>query len=580
MNPHAIADVFERIGTLLEYEGENPFKIKAYRSAARVMHGFPFSLDTENVRATVLGIDGIGDALSKKIIEFVETGHLEYLERLEARIPAGVRELLLIPGLGPKKTRRIVEELGIASVGELEYACRENRLARLKGFGLKSQEALLEGIRLVLRSRGRLRIDTAMERAEHALRVFGEEGFDGRVLITGDIRRCMETVDSIECVACIEGTEIEKLAGALSRITALEKSLARDAASLTTSYPDGMRIMVHVTANDRMPLVMARSTGSTGHVEELERHAMDRGLERIFDVSRSGGFQDERDVHSALGLQWIPPELRENRGEIVAAMENSLPSLVTREDIKGIFHVHTRWSDGADSIRDISLAAKKMGHTYIGIADHSESAFYAGGLDADAVRRQWDEIDRLNGEELGIRIFKGIECDIRPDGSLDYDDVLLEGFDFVIASVHSKLRMTADEATARLVLASAHPSVTMIGHPTGRLLLAREGYPLDMGALLDSCARNGTMVELNADPHRLDLDWRHLRDAAGRGVMVSINPDAHSIRGLNNVDYGVMIARKGWLEPGNIFNTRSCDEVAVWLGLSSGKRRKYLFPDK
>ena len=565
MDNREIAKVLERIGALLEFKGENPFKVRAYHTAARTVSGLPYALEHADVQDTLGRIPGIGEALEKKIRELVQTGRLGYLERLESEISPGVLEMLRIPGLGPRKLRRLVDTFGIGSMGELEYACRENRIKLLKGFGEKSQENLLKGIGMIRRFRGHLLHHNARERAREIIDAIRTTEGVAETVVSGSIRRCAETVNVIDLVIRTEPGERERVFERACAVLNSTDTQSSDRFHVSGRFEDGVSCTMHFPEPYQFFAALLWSTGSPGHVGALTDHSRERGLSLTDRGLLWKGdllpVRSESEIYGHLKIPFIPPELREGCGEIEAALGGRLPVLVEPSDIRGVFHVHTRWSDGSHSIEEMARAAREMGMEYIGISDHSVSAVYAGGLNPDAVWRQWEEIDTLNDRNPGIRILKGIECDIHPDGSLDYDDALLEGFDFIIASVHSKLRMEEKEATDRLVRAASHPRVTMIGHPTGRLLLAREGYPLDMNALLETCAQCGTMIELNADPHRFDVDWRHLPAAAARRVQVSINPDAHAVSGLSSIWYGVSIARKGWLRREDVLNTLPLDDV-------------------
>jgi len=568
LNNRDIAKRFERIGRLLELKGDNPFKTRAYFNAARTIDSLPFELKDSSPEE-IRGIRGIGDALLKKILELLETGRLEYLERLEKETPPGHLELLKIPGLGPRKIRRLIDELGVNSLGELEYACRVNRLKLLKGFGAKSQENIMRGIAAVKRYRGRMLLPDATAAAEFLAE--GTAGFEGvrRVTVAGSLRRSLETVGGIELVAEVEEGVWREVGERFASLEGVSGIVSRGGRIVAAELEGGMTCNLRMATAGKYPFVLHRHTGSSGYVSALESYAESTGFTLDeWGMYRGGRFipvEDEGDIFEILGMSYIPPELRENTGEIDAALSHSLPELVNRDDIKGLFHVHTVWSDGSDTIPVMAAEAERMGMEYIGVADHSRSAHYANGLSAERVKEQWDEIDELNASSPGIRIFKGIECDILRDGSLDYDDSLLAGFDFVVASIHSGFSMSGREATDRVVRAVSHPSVTILGHPTGRLLLGRDGYPLDIERVLDACAVHGVAVELNADPQRLDLDWRFLRTAARRGVKVAVNPDSHSAATLGNVYYGLRIARKGWLRKEDVFNTLPLDEMMTEL---------------
>jgi len=573
LNNREIAKRFERIGRLLELKGDNPFKTRAYFNAARTIDFLPFELKDSSPE-DIRGIRGIGDALLKKILELLETGGLEYLERLEKETPPGHLELLKIPGLGPRKIRRLIDELGVNSLGELEYACRVNRLKFLKGFGAKSQENIMRGIAAVKRYRGRMLLPDAAAAAE--LLVEGTAGFEGvrRVGVAGSLRRSLETVGEIELVAEVEESAGREISGRFASLKGVDEIVSRGEREVVARLDGGMTCNLRMATAGEYPYALHHHTGSSGYLSTLKSYAESAGL--VLDESgmyRDGEFvpaEGEEDVFEALGMSYIPPELRENTGEIDAALSRSLPELVNLDDIRGLFHVHTVWSDGSDTIAVMAAEAERMGMEYIGVADHSRSAHYANGLSPERVMEQWKEIDELNALSPGIHVFKGIECDILRDGSLDYDDSLLAGFDFVVASIHSGFSMSEREATDRIVRAVCHPSVTMLGHPTGRLLLGREGYPLDIERVLDACAVHGVVVELNADPQRLDLDWRFLRMAARKGVKVAVNPDSHSAATLGNLYYGLRIARKGWLRKEDVFNTLPLDEMMTELRAGRG----------
>jgi DNA polymerase (family 10) len=559
MDNREIAHYLERIGELLDLTGDNPFKARAYFQAAREISALSYSLDSPDAEQHLRTIPGIGEALEKKILELLKTGKIQYLEDLEKTVSPEMIEMLRIPGLGPRKLRTIVDTLGVGNIGELEYACLENRIKLLKGFGEKTQQNILKGIELVKQSKGYLLFPDALSLAESLMERISKIPGIIRVNAAGALRRCAETVNEIVLVAetpdSFSRTAIpEALTGRFHRDTS-----DTDTGLISGTIGHGIRCTIHTADRDSFPQVLHTATGSSDYLSSLRTYAASRGFilgDRVLtrggrEISVSG----EHDLYAALGMEYIAPELRENRGEIEAAREKILPRLVEMSDIRGILHVHTSWSDGSDSIEEMALAARAMGMEYIGISDHTVSASYAGGLSEEAVKRQWDEIDRVNARNPGIQILKGVECDIRGDGSPDYRDDVLEKFDFVIASVHSRFKLEREEMTNRILRAVAHPGVTMLGHPTGRLLLAREPYAVDLERVLEACAEYGTAVELNADPHRFDLDWRFHRFAAQRGIQISINPDAHSAGGLSLVRFGVNIARKGWLRKEDVLNT-------------------------
>jgi len=569
MDNKEIAQIFEHIGKLLELKGNNFFKSRAYYNAARTIAELPVSLKDVYEKGSLKQINGIGDALEKKIIELLDTGRLLYLERLESDIPRGVRELLSIHGVGPKKIRILVETLGIQSVGELEYACRENRLKDLPGFGLKSQQNILEGIEFFKRSSERV----LYHEAENAVNAFiSTLEKDPRVLhavCAGDMRRHMETVAVGKIVAVVEEDCVSDVVNGFIASGSVENIEESSISIVSVHLKGGLHCELRIVCEQELPCALMYDTGSADHYEHMKRYAQKRGYILNHTKLNRGEIQldlkDESDIYRELGMSYIPPEIREGTGEIEAAVDGTLPELIDSRDIRGLFHVHTTWSDGSNTIEEMAEAAGSMGMDYLGISDHSASARYAGGLSPDDVRRQWEEIEEYNARGGAIHVLKGIESDIHHDGSLDYDDNTLEGFEFVIASIHSWFSMTRDEATERIVHAISHPAVTMLGHPTGRLLLAREGYPIDMETVLDTCMEHGVIIELNANPHRLDLDWRHLGSVRERGLLVCINPDAHQTGTLNHVHYGVNIARKGWLTKTDVLNTLPFEKICKRL---------------
>jgi len=560
-----ISKVFERIGKLLELKGENVFKIRAYYNAARTIADLPYSLKEAAADGTLKNINGIGEALEKKILELVNTGKLEFLDRLESEIPHEIIEMLRIPGLGPKKIHKLINSLGIKTIGELEYACRENRLKNMDGFGARSQENILRGIELIKSFKGQVLYSEAELLSHEILSVLKNIHGVNKLSTAGSLRRCMETVKDVDIVAATDENHRTTIVDSFVSMQGIEEVLESGQKKVSVRFKSGLVCNLFIVNEHEFPCALHYFTGSAGHTAALRSFAEKNGLKiSEYGISRNGfllNVEDEADFFSKLKMTCIPPELRENNGEIEAALEKKLPELITYNDIKGIFHLHTVWSDGANTIAEMAEAAKTMGMEYIGISEHSSSASYAGGLTVDDVKRQWEEIDRFNAEDHGIHVFKGIESEILPDGSLDYNDNIINQFDFVIASIHSWFSMTSEEATQRIIRAVSHPSVTMLGHPTGRLLLAREGYPVDMEKILDACSEYNVIIELNANPQRLDIDWRYLREAKKRKIPVSINPDAHSASTLSFLRYGINIARKGWLEKEDVFNTNSLDTL-------------------
>ena len=564
-----IAKMFEHIGKLLELKGESVFKYRAYYNASRIISDLPFSLESAVKEDSVKNIKGIGDALEKKIKEIFSTGKLDYLENLVNEIPPGIIEMLKIPGLGPKKIFKLSNTLGIKTLDELENACNSNLISVLPGFGEKTQENILKGISLLKIYSGRVLYSDAWIMAENILSYLKNIPQITRASVAGSIRRCMETVKDIDIVLSAKEDLRNDIIEKLALIPEVERVFEKGVTKTSVRFINGIVCNFRIVNESEFIFALHHFTGSAQHNTALRSYAKKHGLK----INEYGIFKDdfkieassESDFFSILNMSYIPPEIRENTGEIEAAVEKKLPELIKISDLKGIFHVHTNWSDGSETLSSMALAAEDMGYEYIGISDHSQSAGYAGGLTNDRVLHQIEEIDEFNSSHRGIRILKGIESEILHDGSLDYNEEILEKFDFVIASIHSWFNMTENESNKRIEKAMSNPFVTMLGHPTGRLLLTREGYPLNMESLLDLCAEKNIIVELNANPHRLDIDWRHLREAQKRGVKISINPDSHNKETLAHVSYGINIARKGWLTSKDVFNTGSFDEILSFL---------------
>lgn len=572
MTKEEVAQVLEEIGELLDIKGENPFKVRAYHNAARALAGADRDIGDLVATGDLRTIKGIGEGIAEKIAELVKTGHLKYYEELKSTLPSGITNLLAIPGLGPKKVKKICDALGISTVGELEYACNENRLVDLEGFGVRSQEKILEGIAYIKKSQGQFHIDFALQNAGVLLEKI--KGFKGvaRAEIAGSLRRRKEVVKDIDIVAATArpGPLMEFFAS----LPVVDSVIAKGETKTSIRLKSGMNADLRAVSEEEFPFALMYLTGSKDHNTTMRGIAKKAGYKLneygLFKGERKTACRREEDIFAKLGMAYIPPEMREDAGEIAAAEEGKMPDLVEEKDIRGLFHVHTTASDGTATLEQMALAAKKIGCAYLGIADHSRSARYAGGLDAADVRKQHKEIDALNGKLSGLILLKGIESDILPDGSLDYPDAILAAFDFVIASIHSKFNMTEAEATKRLVKAMKNKHVTMLGHPTGRLLLSREGYPVDMRQVIDAAADLGVAIEINAHPFRLDLDWRLVHHAKEKGAKVAINPDAHSVEGLKDVSYGVGIARKGWLEVKDVVNAWPLEKVRRFLASRRG----------
>ncbi len=531
MSNKEIANAFDELANLLELHEDNEFKIRSYRNAYLTLRKLDRPLANLS-DAELKGIKGIGPAISGKIRELLSGGKMKALEEARAQTPVGVVEMLQVNGFGPKKVRIVWQDMGIETIGELWYACNENRLVEFKGFGLKTQEDLKGKLEYYLRSKDKLHLDAAEEEADFVGAWLTGKLPGAFVAPVGELRRRCPVVERLEMLVGYNG-ELDPVFDGQTLTLEKEENgvwLAR----LENNTP----VWIHRCLAEEFGSKLFKLTGSAGFLDAFVQATP--GLQYK-------GLRTEQEVFERAGLPFVAPELRENAGSIDQARQGRLLMLITEEDIRGVIHVHTTWSDGLHSLRDMCTYARDLGYAYIGITDHSQSAFYANGLKPDRVLAQMEEIDALNAELAPFRIYKGIESDILNDGSLDYEPALLERFDFVIASVHSNLKMNREKATERVLRAIENPYTRILGHPTGRLLLSREGYPLDWSVIFEACARCGVAIELNANPYRLDLDWTLIPEAVERGIRISINPDAHSKDGIHDLRYGVFAARKGGL---------------------------------
>ncbi len=559
MNKLEVSRILEEIGTLLELKGENPFKFRAYHNAAVSVEALEEDLDKAIEDGTLAEQKGIGKGIYEKIVELNSSGRLKYYDDLKKEIPAGLLEILRIPGVGPKKARVVYDELGISTVGELEYACIENRLIGLHGFGEATQEKILKGIEYYRKGMGHHLFNAALQDAENLLTILKKNKDIMMSSIAGSIRRRKEVIKDIDIVASARDDRAGSVMDFFTTLPEVQSIIAKGDTKSSIILNSGINADLRIVSDSEYPFALLYFTGSVEHNTTLRGRARKLGLKLneygLFRGENSLPCKNEEEIYEALGLKYIQPELREDKGEIEAAEEGELPELIEPADIKGIFHVHTTYSDASMTLHEVVKLAKGMGYQYIGISDHSKSAYYAGGLTEEKLSAQHEEIDGLNKKYKDFCIFKGIECEILADGSLDYSDEVLSKFDFVIASVHSRFNMSEEDMTRRIITAISNPYTTMLGHPTGRLLLSREGYHVDLHKVIDAAAEKGTVIELNAHPYRFDLDWRFCKYAKERGVKISINPDAHHSEDLGNVSYGVGIARKGWLTRDDVFNT-------------------------
>lgn len=601
MTKHEIADVLNEIALLLELKAENPFKVRAYQAGARVVESFEEAELQRLVSAGELKtVKGIGDALGQKIAELHTTGKLEFHEKLKASVPPGMMELLQVPGLGPKKIKVLGEKLGVVDIATLTKACEEGRVAELTGFGAKTQEKILAGIKN-REAYGRRHlwweVFPVSETIVKGLRALPQVK---RAESAGSLRRGVETVGDLDFI--VAATDVEPVVEWFVNLAGVKEVTARGETKASVRFVTGLQADLRIVPEEQFVFALHHFTGSKDHNVQMRQRALARGLSLsewgLSPVAESGSesavpsselqegdeavkkrkgpkragnnesvvVANEAELFKALGLAFVPPELREGVGEIEAAEKGELPRLVEMTDLRGTFHCHTTASDGRNTLKEMVAAAEALGWAYFGVADHSKSSVQAKGLTEERLLKQIAEIAALNASgQFKTHVFSGTECDILPDGRLDYDDGLLAKLDYVVASVHSTFSQDEATMTARIIRAIEHPRTTMLGHLTGRILLRREPYKVDARKVIDAAIANGVIIEINASPWRLDMEWKHWRKAAEKGLLSSINPDAHETGELAYVRSGVNVARKGWLRKEQVFNTRELGPVREYL---------------
>lgn len=549
MTNREIARAFQYLGNIMELHGENKFKIRSYQNAYIQLRKQPEPL-SEMSQEEIGGLKGIGKAISAKIKELVETGTLETIKKYEDITPTGIRQMLQIKGFGPKKIRVIWKEMNVETIGELLYACNENRLIELKGFGEKTQLDLKQKLEYFQKSQDKFHYASLEQESEEIIIYLKDKLPNARIELTGAMRRRSNIVEKIDVLIGFEG-DIEHCFD--------DENLKRVEVSKTFTFAK--------SKND-LPVYLYICSPSEFGSKQFRYSANEPFMGAFLKLNEGLDFKnlsDENEVFQKAQLPFIEPELREGDWAIDLAKSNELPILIEEADIKGVVHNHSTYSDGLQSMKEMALYAKSLGYEYFVMSDHSKSAFYANGLKEDRLYQQWAEIDGLNKELAPFKIFKSIESDILANGSLDYEEDILKQFDLIIASVHSNLRMDKEKATTRLLRAIKNPYTTILGHPTGRLLLSREGYPIDHQLIIDACAANGVSIELNANPYRLDLDWTWIPYAMEKGVLISINPDAHSTGGIHDIHYGVLSARKGGLTKAACLNAKGLLDFEQYL---------------
>lgn len=566
MKNEQIAEVFEMTAQILEIKGENVFKVRAYYNAARLIRGL--SEPAAELVARGEPLPGIGEALREKILELAKTGRLAHFEKLKRTVPPGLPDLLRVPGMGPKGVLALWKLLGVTDLKKLEKACRDGRVAKLKGFGERKQAKILAGLGFLAGHSGRYRLGDALPAARALLAWLKDSGLAGEVSLAGSIRRGKPLIQDIDILA--SSRRPEKLMERLVQAEGVVETLARGPTKTSVRLASGLQVDLRVVADGEFPYALLYFTGSKEHNVLMRQRAQRMGLKLneygLFKGERLLPARTEADCFRHLGLAYIEPELREASGEIEAAERGDLPRLIEAEDLKGVFHNHSDWSDGRASIEDMAERARAMGFEYLGLSDHSRAAHYANGMDEARLRSQMREVAALNKRWKDFRILQGLECDILPDGRLDLSPAVLRELDFVIGSVHSRFEMKEGEMTARVCRALADENLDILGHPTGRLLLEREAYPIDLERVIDAAKAHGKVLEINANPWRLDLDAPFARRAAQGGVLLSINPDAHSPKGLEDVEFGVAVARRAWVTREQVLNARPWRQALAALG--------------
>ncbi len=567
MDKEVIIKILKEISVLLELKDENSFRIRAYQNAARSLEASDIDLSGYLNIKDLTCIKGIGAHIAEKIKELVDTGKLKFYEDLKKSNPPGLTEMLGIPTLGPKKIKYLFDNLGISNIGELECACIENRLIDLPNFGEKTQGNILKGIGILKKFQDKFLFSEIIEEANAIHRKIQDFKYVKRSSLAGSVRRKKETIKDIDIVA---GTD--NSSGVMDFFIGIKEAkdiIARGETKSSIRLESGINVDIRTVDDFQYPYALHHFTGSKEHNTAMRTAAKKENIKMneygLFKNGKLIKCSDEQDIFNFFSMDWIPPELRENYGEIEAARNGTLPKLIEEKDLKGIFHIHTTYSDGNVDIEHICSHLQKMGFEYAGISEHSKTAAYAGGLKEKDIDRYLDEIERLNRNYSDFKIFKGIESDILPDGNLDYSDQILSRFDFVIAAIHSNFNLNEEQMTARIIKAIENKFTTMVAHPTGRLLLARDPYKVDIIRIINAAAENNVDLELNASPYRLDLDWRMCKYAKEKGLKVFINPDAHNIKNLYDYLFGINIARKGWLEKDDVPNTLTAKGIETYL---------------
>ncbi len=556
--------VFHEIAFWLEIAGDNPFKVRSYANAARLLEKLPEPVEGLHRDGRLRELEGIGEALEKKIDELLTTGRVTFLENLRGRFPEGLLDLSRVQGIGPKTIKHLYESLFVDSIEALRSACERGEVAALKGYGENKQNKILESIQFLKEQEGRFHVHTAWDTANALCGHLGEHPSVEQLAVVGNLRRGRETVTEIELLAAVGDSD--EVLRHFTECAEVKQVVSSGTGHCTAVTSANIPAHLHTVPPEAWPFALLHHTGNAAHLILLQKRAAALG----FKLEEAGLFRaegspepcaGEANLYQALDLPYIPPEMREGIFEFT---EPFPACLLEEHHLRGTIHCHTNWSDGVNSLEEMAAEARRLGYAYMVVTDHSQASIIANGMSPERVQAQHDEIDRVNARLEGFRILKGIEADIHGDGSLDYDAGTLDSFEFVIASIHNGLEMSEEQATARLIRAIENPRTHVIGHLTGRLLLSRTGYPVQVDKVVDAAVANNVALEINANPRRLDMDWRHLRAAADKGARFALGTDAHRVSGLSNMRFGVVMARKGGLELERIINCRSAEELLQW----------------
>ena len=567
MDKKEIVSILNEVCVLLELKGENFFKIRAYQMAARALEVTDIAIDSSTSVEELQKINGIGESIANQISTLIRTGDLKLYSDLKSAIPPGLLDMLKIPKLGSKKVRYLYDSLGICNIDELKYACLENKLINLPNFGLKTQENILKGIEFVSKYKDRFLYASVIDEALQLENLVKNLDCVIRCSLAGSLRRKKEIIKDIDIVASTENPAM--LMDFFTGIKQAAQVIAKGETKSTIRLKSGISVDIRAIKDFQYPYAQHHFTGSKEHNTAMrslaKKYDMKMNEYGLFNGDEPVVCKNEREIFEVFGMDYIEPELRENTGEIQAALNKTLPRLLKEEDIRGLFHFHTILSDGNMSLESAVQELKRLGFKYCGIADHSKTAFYASGIKDGDIQSYLEEIDRVNSLNPYFKVFKGIESDILSDGSLDYSDEILSGFDFVIIAIHSQFNMAEKQMTSRIIKGMQNRFATILAHPTGRLLLSRDPYAVNITEIIDAASEYNVDLEINSSPFRLDLDWRYCRYARDKGVKMFIDPDAHSIEGFEEFKFGVNIARKGWLEKKDIANTLETDKMSDYL---------------